>query len=132
MSFLVRSNIGDLVGGCIIASAEILDPPAMTDSTINNLSITGLEDSCLINLTSTKEVKIYGIDSSNIDETQQFILVNNNTNGKKIKLEHHNNNNSSAQNRFEMRHHIHLYPGDMVVVIFSQARQRWITESRHH
>jgi len=129
MSGITR-RFADEGEGFVIGSNIITNPTTLTSNS-DNLTITGIEEAYLVYLTSSTNVKVYGIDSSLITNTQQFIFVNNNTNGKKIKFENHNNSSSLPQNRFEMSHHVDLRPGDMVAFIYSQVRQRWLTFHYH-
>ena len=125
-----EQNIGVEAGefGTGIAFNSQYSTPVITSKSQNNYNIPDLGEYNVIVFTSSTDVDLKGLDSSDLTEWNAFLIYNGNTNNKKIKTKK-NNGGSLPANRF--LNDIELKPGEFAWILYDQDRQRFAGQSRH-
>ena len=99
--------------------APTLEPEELTGD-VNNYNPGNLNEYVIVSLTSTKRVKVTGIDTSSFNKKQLFVFLNENDlySGNNIIFKK-NSGDSLEQNRFHIIKDIELKPGGFVILIYS-------------
>lgn len=125
----IKSTAAGIFTGGISFDSQF-NTPTLTSKSQNDYNIPDLDTYNVLVFTSTKDIDLKGLDSSDLTGWNGYILLNGNASGgKKIKLKK-NNNGSVAANRFNMKDDLDLEPGDFWWIVYNQDQQRWNAQAK--